>query len=200
MAVVPGLDGYMGQVFDEMCRTFVRRASGLPFAPVRIGTRWDAASRNEVDVVALGGDGAMLMGECKWGTADTYDLRTLRERAGPLAKELPAAREVAYALFSARGLAGDTIKAEVAAGLVVHFALDDLFRAELESNRRPRGLYATLARKVVRGDSRRELSGRDRPPWAGSGQGRNRTADTRIFSPLLYQLSYLARSRTNPTN
>ena len=24
------------------------------------------------------------------------------------------------------------------------------------------------------------------------GQGRNRTTDTRIFSPLLYQLSYLA--------
>ena len=29
-----------------------------------------------------------------------------------------------------------------------------------------------------------------------SGQGQNRTADTRIFSPLLYQLSYLAE----PTN
>ena len=27
--------------------------------------------------------------------------------------------------------------------------------------------------------------------WNG-GQGRNRTIDTRIFSPLLYQLSYLA--------
>src|SRR5262245_20196983 len=27
----------------------------------------------------------------------------------------------------------------------------------------------------------------------GNGQGRNRTADTRIFSPLLYQLSYLAK-------
>lgn len=25
------------------------------------------------------------------------------------------------------------------------------------------------------------------------GQGQNRTADTRIFSPLLYQLSYLAK-------
>jgi hypothetical protein len=25
------------------------------------------------------------------------------------------------------------------------------------------------------------------------GQGRNRTADTGIFNPLLYQLSYLAR-------
>ena len=29
-------------------------------------------------------------------------------------------------------------------------------------------------------------------PRRRSGQGRNRTADTRIFSPLLYQLSYLA--------
>ena len=28
---------------------------------------------------------------------------------------------------------------------------------------------------------------------ATSGQGQNRTADTRIFSPLLYQLSYLAK-------
>ena len=27
------------------------------------------------------------------------------------------------------------------------------------------------------------------------GQGRNRTVDTRIFSPLLYQLSYLAKER-----
>ena len=30
--------------------------------------------------------------------------------------------------------------------------------------------------------------------WSG-GQGRNRTIDTRIFSPLLYQLSYLAAGR-----
>ena len=44
-----------------------------------------------------------------------------------------------------------------------------------------------------------------RRPWCvsvrgwerGSGQGRNRTADTRIFSPLLYQLSYLARGGGN---
>ena len=27
-----------------------------------------------------------------------------------------------------------------------------------------------------------------------SGQGRDRTADTRIFSPVLYQLSYLSAS------
>lgn len=28
--------------------------------------------------------------------------------------------------------------------------------------------------------------------FGANGQGRNRTVDTRIFSPLLYQLSYLA--------
>src|SRR5437867_813675 len=41
---------------------------------------------------------------------------------------------------------------------------------------------------------------RERPPRSNgvgtaSGQGQNRTADTRIFSPLLYQLSYLAEGR-----
>ena len=36
--------------------------------------------------------------------------------------------------------------------------------------------------------------------WAGGGgQGRNRTADTRIFNPLLYQLSYLADETTETT-
>ena len=34
-----------------------------------------------------------------------------------------------------------------------------------------------------------------RPTAKGGGQGQNRTADTRIFSPLLYRLSYLARLR-----
>src|SRR3989454_4570473 len=35
-------------------------------------------------------------------------------------------------------------------------------------------------------------SGSSGGPRFSSGQGQNRTADTRIFSPLLYQLSYLA--------
>ncbi len=30
------------------------------------------------------------------------------------------------------------------------------------------------------------------------GSGRNRTADTRIFSPLLYQLSYRAKQNGGP--
>ena len=34
--------------------------------------------------------------------------------------------------------------------------------------------------------------------WKTGGQGRNRTTDTRIFSPLLYQLSYLAEREIIP--
>ena len=33
---------------------------------------------------------------------------------------------------------------------------------------------------------------------AGGAQSRNRTSDTRIFSPLLYQLSYLGKSFDPP--
>ena len=33
-----------------------------------------------------------------------------------------------------------------------------------------------------------------------SGQGRDRTGDTRIFSPVLYQLSYLSRESTMITS
>ena len=35
-------------------------------------------------------------------------------------------------------------------------------------------------------------------PVGNGGQGRNRTIDTRIFNPLLYQLSYLATVGTQP--
>ena len=42
---------------------------------------------------------------------------------------------------------------------------------------------------MAKGLGRRSLLKRN------GGQGRNRTIDTRIFSPLLYQLSYLAVRR-----
>jgi hypothetical protein len=50
---------------------------------------------------------------------------------------------------------------------------------------------------MVRALSLATLEMEKAPAWRGlfissGGQGRNRTIDTRIFSPLLYQLSYLA--------
>src|SRR5690625_7225154 len=67
--------------------------------------------------------------------------------------------------------------------------------AELERQRSSlkRSLSHPAARRQPAGGSL-ESAGRS---WFGvkqksGGQGRNRTADTRIFNPLLYRLSYLA--------
>ena len=44
-----------------------------------------------------------------------------------------------------------------------------------------------------------EQAGNKKKKSKDGGQGRNRTTDTRIFNPLLYQLSYLAiGSRLKP--
>jgi hypothetical protein len=43
----------------------------------------------------------------------------------------------------------------------------------------------------LEGERRRRFD----PGRAGSGEGRNRTGDTTIFSRVLYRLSYLARQR-----
>ena len=47
-----------------------------------------------------------------------------------------------------------------------------------------------LTRRAKKGLNEREKSKKER--WLQGGQAQNRTGDTRIFSPLLYRLSYLA--------
>lgn len=81
-AVAPRLDDYMGAVFEETCRHAVRAGTlPLPFPVSRVGEWWDAASQEQVDVVAVGADGGLLVGECKWGEVTGRDLATLERRA-----------------------------------------------------------------------------------------------------------------------
>ncbi|HET6637941.1 MAG TPA: ATP-binding protein [Gemmatimonadota bacterium] len=127
--VLPGLDGYMGEVFEAACREFVRRTDRLPFEPIRVGEWWDAASRNQVDVVALGPEGEVLVGECKWGTVDAHDLTRLEARAMSLVKELDAVRHVHLCLFSGRRPKDPALVARVERGDVLHFTIDDLYDA-----------------------------------------------------------------------
>lgn len=44
----------------------------------------------DIDGVALSGEGELLVGECKWGSVDTHDLRTLERSARKLLEELYA--------------------------------------------------------------------------------------------------------------
>jgi hypothetical protein len=52
----------------------------------------------------------------------------------------------------------------------------------LNVSTRPRGVWKRKKLRTLRSSVN-----------PGSGQGRDRTGDTRIFSPVLYQLSYLAK-------
>ena len=57
------------------------------------------------------------------------------------------------------------------------------------------GLVGGQLRRPLGTKTRMDIlkSSEKRSMMASGGQGQNRTADTRIFSPLLYRLSYLAK-------
>ena len=127
--VAPRLDEeHVAHVFEEACRQFVARGThpSLPFRPIQVGSWWSADSTEEVDVVALDGQGGLLVGECKWGAADSRDLDQLVRRGGLVAAEAGSARRVTPVLFSAGGLAGDAA-ARVEAGEAVHVPIDALY-------------------------------------------------------------------------
>ena len=49
--------------------------------------------------------------------------------------------------------------------------------------------------RVARGKARNDKANREQLTLKSGGPGRNRTTDTRIFNPLLYQLSYQAYAK-----
>lgn len=130
--VAPGIDAYMGRAFEDVCRSWVGRTAHLPFRPSRVGSWWDASSTNEIDVVAVGTQQELLVGECKWGPFDDNDLATLRSRAALLQAELPVSMRggrVYLAAFSARSEWGPGVSQAMADGSVLGFSADDVITA-----------------------------------------------------------------------
>jgi AAA+ ATPase superfamily predicted ATPase len=124
--VEPGLDDHMGGVFEQICRDFVRYSQRLPFAPVRVGQWWSADSTAELDVVALGGRGELLAGECQWGSIAYRDVASLRDRAGLLTSRLSGIHRVHLVLFSGEGRIDPEVRKAVRAGEVQCFGPDEL--------------------------------------------------------------------------
>jgi hypothetical protein len=66
--VLPGLSGFMGIAFEEICREHLRRYAQefLPAPAQEIGQVWAA----DFDIDAAGRllDGTVVYGECKWST------------------------------------------------------------------------------------------------------------------------------------
>jgi len=108
----PRLDDHMGGVFEGICRHHAA-SGGLPFDPVRVGSWWDAHSRNEADVVAVSAYDELFVAECKWGPVTHRDLAALRTRSRLVAAELPRTGRIHLGLYTARGEADEgTLAAE----------------------------------------------------------------------------------------
>lgn len=129
-----GLASYMGRAFEDACRQWASRAmaSGeLDIIPSAVGSWWgnDPAAREQVDVdvVALGVDGELLAGECKW-TSEPVDigiLKTLNHRAS-LVTESPSRIELV--LFSKSGFTRRCERAATQAGNVRLVTPTDMFQ------------------------------------------------------------------------
>ena len=137
-AVEPRLDEvHVAGVFEDVCRQWVARGGAsdgplsplLPFRPVQVGSWWTGDAGEEVDVVALDGQGGLLVGECKWGQADERDLDRLVRRGALVAAEAGGIETVTPVLFTAGGLDARAA-ARVAAGEAVSVTVDDLFGVE----------------------------------------------------------------------
>ncbi len=126
--VVPHLSEYMDAALEAICRVFVARGSHprLPFAPDRVGEWWSDDGQDQLDVVALGPDGQVLLGECKWGPVTHHDLTLLERRRDLLVRGLPVARKFHLALFSAQNVRDGRLSDRIRAGEALLFTPDDL--------------------------------------------------------------------------
>jgi AAA+ ATPase superfamily predicted ATPase len=128
-AVAPRLDDYMGPVFESACRQGVRAGTvSLSFVPGRVGEWWDSSSTEQLDIVALGGEGELFVGECKWGEVTGDDLANLARRAAMLARELGRISRTELAVFSGQARFAPAVLAARDAGRVMCYSREDIQR------------------------------------------------------------------------
>lgn len=102
------LDQYVGPAFEILCQEAIWRTQGTPnsaigldFTPSVVGRWWNR--QQEIDVAAIG-EGAVLLGECKWSSrpVGVNILDDLKQRTQPLIEQQEWGN-VSYALFSRSG-------------------------------------------------------------------------------------------------
>ena len=119
----------MGAVFENVCRTFVSHGTHprLPFLPDRVGEWWSDNHQDQIDVVAIGPENQVLLGECKWGAATHQDFELLQRRRDLISHELKGVRQVFFALFTGPAAIKDRKLAEqIRRGELLHLSAEDL--------------------------------------------------------------------------
>jgi AAA+ ATPase superfamily predicted ATPase len=141
--VEPHLNGYMGKVFEQMCRQAFRRYHsdwGLP-GPLE-WARWEGQDRNrrsiEIDAVVRLDDKRLLTGEIKWsskpvGTAVQTDLRRdLQDLSASgyswAGEALAPPHSAGHFFVSAAGFSPEIQQLVTGSPAVWGWTLDDLYR------------------------------------------------------------------------
>jgi hypothetical protein len=104
--VRPTFDQFVGGAIEDAVRAHVAqlaRANRLDFLPERVGSWWHGEA--EVDVLAVSdGDGALLLGECKWSVNPVgIDVLDDPQRKRSLVNAQGRLPKVSYALFAKAG-------------------------------------------------------------------------------------------------
>jgi AAA+ ATPase superfamily predicted ATPase len=101
----PAFNTFVGPVFEEVCRQWLRRVEGTPAWRVRhraLGRWWDR--EHEIDLVGLGERGEVLFGECKWSEKpvgiDVLEALRATSRLVPVEAK---PEQTVYVLFSKSG-------------------------------------------------------------------------------------------------
>jgi AAA+ ATPase superfamily predicted ATPase len=123
--VRPHLDQHVAMAFEEICAQHLRdrnRQGALPARYDRIGGWW--RGDGEVDLVAVGDDGHVLIGECKWSTrpVGTDVFQDLAAKAAAVAADAKA-NDVRFALWSRAGFTAGMKKLATSEGVLL-FDLD----------------------------------------------------------------------------
>ncbi|MDQ7824984.1 MAG: ATP-binding protein [Candidatus Eremiobacteraeota bacterium] len=125
----PSMDDFVSPVFEEICRSLVRRRGAQELRFHQVGRWW--SRRAEIDVVALNEDeNAILLGEAKWSTrkVGTDVLAHLKEQAVNVEWGRPRRREY-YALFSRAGFTGE-LKERASRERVLLYDFQEICREE----------------------------------------------------------------------
>ncbi len=112
MVVLPQLNDFMGEVFEEICQQYLYLSqvyAALPFMIGETGRWWGnnpkAKRQEEIDIMSVS-DKSALFGECKWKKekVDMEIVRTLIQRG-----ELFSYKEKYYYIFSKSGFHDEVI-------------------------------------------------------------------------------------------
>ena len=124
--IAPNLSQYMGEIFEDVCRQYVRHywQERIEIAPKRVGAHW--SSDLEIDIMTENLDGDNCFGECKWWKRPVGEniLNKLIQKVNLLPehwRERPN-----YMLFSASGFT-DSLKERASKEGVFLIDLNDLF-------------------------------------------------------------------------